>query len=420
MRFRRLLAISAVWAWTYALTGTFVGAWLWHHHSGLVIPIASDLIGFAVMAVLFEAMRRAPARIAPKTLLVCAYALSAANLGLLIGLGARIRHWFALVAGFSGLAIGLFWLALFVLASVLVPRKQIRTYQGLTGGLETAAGILGPLVAGWLIGHLGARTGYPVLFTAALFSTGAGLLIALSTPAPAASGAKLRAADPVPPGWPILMRGIGLLGLRDGLYLMVPSLVVYIGSQSAIRMGVFVAVEGAAQAVVFALLSGRSPHPFWSLYGGILNLAAAVLWAVRPNPITLFIFGAALSAAYPTFKVAWESWVLAAVERSGHRLPDRTRLTAAKERWLNAGRSLGLGLLAVTLVLAPRMEMLRAFLAGWSLIALYLGWLTTQRALSSPRHSQRRRDVRKHMAKAQPDRDPQHDDHQEQDQKRHH
>lgn len=361
------------------MASNFVGAWLWHIGTDLVSILRFYTVLFVVMTLGFAFASRLGRHIPSTRLMATGIVLNIIYLALLLALKTQARHYYGLLAALEGLSATFYWLALFVLASAWVNTDQSEWFNGITGTLEAVLGLVIPPLSGWIISRLPGLTGYRTIFAVALLSLLGSLFLIARAP-----GGSSRTPSPFsyplgtnPPGWRALGWSFGALGLRDGLYFFVPSLLLYILTGNAILLGIYLALQSVIEGAVFGLLS-RSPRKISRIHrlsiATAISLLALPMAFFRLTPSTLFGLGVLIALAYPPYKVALESSALTLIDRYSRTDSDRIRLTAAKEVWINGGRLLSLVFLLGIFALVPhfRLGEFRWIFALWSLVPVII------------------------------------------------
>lgn len=356
----RLFFITTGWTLAMYSASNFIGAWFWSIGTGLRPILLFYTILFVVMVALFGGASRIRGRISSPTMMLLGIVLNAAYLALLLLLKTKTRQYYIPLAALDGLSSGFYWLSLFVLASTWVKEGQASWYNSWTGAIEAVLGLIAPPLSGWVIQAIPGLNGYRTVFFVAFLSLlGCAWLVQAgrrdSVRAPVLpDGPAQRPERVTVPGWQRLSWSFWALGMRDGMYFFVPSLLVYIVTGSTVLLGAFAAMQAAIQGIVFwgltrtgGPLSGRTGM----LLATLISLSALGLLALPLNAAVLFVLGGVVAVSYPSFKVALETSALSAITRFGKTEQERTQLTGLKEVWINGGRLFSLVFLLVLLSL---------------------------------------------------------------------
>ena len=349
---RQLLLVDALWATAAALGATFADAYLWRLGSGWAAISVFNLWQFAAMAAAFPLAGYLAKRFDRVLPLRLAAAVVAGAFATLLLLGPAAPRFIALLGVLLGAGWGLYWLAFFVLGFDLTDRDNRDWFTGSAGVLEAAAALAVPPLAGVLAGRPG---GFRLLFGAALAVFAAVLLVSVRLSAPArrfvADGPKIPApGHPTAPGWWGVVAADAALGLRDGVYLFAPALLVFTVSGNPLELGAFVAACQAASLVANAA-AARFGRPRLRrrlvLAGAALGLAAAALLFEGTGIDWLWAFGVLAAAAQPLLKVPLEACTLDVIARGADPGQWRVERTVSKEIAVNLARVCSVGVLAL-------------------------------------------------------------------------
>lgn len=366
------------------LASNFVGAWFWDIGTGLRPILLFYALIFVMMVTSFGLASKIQGRISSPLLMTLGIVLNALYLALLLILKTKTREYFVPLALLDGLSSSFYWLSLFVLASSWVESGQAAWYNSWTGTIEAVLGLLAPVISGWVIRVLPGLAGYRTVFFIAFVSLLACSWLILTAyhrlPESQLPPDRPHASESTHvqiPGWRPLSWSFWALGMRDGLYFFVPSLLLFIVTDNTVLLGAFAAMQAAIEGLLFWALTR------WSgalaeekgLFGAMLvSLMALGLLAVPLTAGVLFLLGAVIAVSYPAFKVRLESAALTAITQVSRDDQDRVRLTGLKEVWINGGRLMSLLIVLgiVTLIRRPDLLVFRWILSLWSFVAVIL------------------------------------------------
>lgn len=376
----RLFMVVGLWSMAGSLISAFVSAWLWKIQTGLVPIILLNAILFTVMIGVFHWFPRWGANWDSRKLMGMGILFRVIYVSLLLILRTHARQWYPILGLTNGLAAGFYWLALFVLTSLWVSSERNDWYNGWMGVLETGFGVIMPAIAGYVIASMPGLSGYHLIFLVALILFSGAWTVIMTGP-PQKPDPRTDALPPLNPGpsWPYLLWSIWALGLRDGVFFLIPALLIYIITNSPVWLGLFTAGQAVIQSAEFYLLS-RWIRPAtrirWVLAAAVLSIvASAVLWWPM-SAGSIYLFGMLIAVAYPPCKVAVEAASLDLIGQSSHTVSDRMVLTGQKEVWINWGRLAGICLLlAVVWTMAGhRLLAIRYVLSVWGLTGPVIVW----------------------------------------------
>ncbi len=279
----------------------------------------------------------------PRRFMQWGIALMALFLLCVAGLRHTVRTWVDPLGMVAGLGYGSYWLGLYVAALGDTRAEDRDQFNGTVGTAEAFASLTGPLAGAALIRWAG---GFVTVFAASVAGLAPAWLMirGVGTPAPPAAAP----TQTMSPGWRPLMTCMASRGAYEGLLAVVPGLLLFETTGSAVQLGAFTSLL-AAMALVGSGWAGKvhgvaaRRHLAWA--GAGLIAAAGVVLVSLPRPLGLWGFGAAAGLAIPLQKVPLEAWSLDVIGPT----PYHHRATATKELVLNGSRALGLLLVAAML-----------------------------------------------------------------------
>ncbi len=383
---RRLLLVDALWAAAAALGATFTDAYLWRLGSGWAAISLFNLWQFAAMALAFPLAGYLAKRYDRVLPLRLAAAVVAGAFALLLLLGRDAAHWIAPLGLLLGAGWGCYWLAFFVLGFDLTDRSNRDWFTGSAGVLEAAAALAVPPLAGALADRPG---GFRLLFAGALAAFAAVLAVSARLSAPPPRGATAGHRPPwhaAGPGWWGVVAADAALGLRDGVYLFAPALLVFAASRDPLELGAFVTAAQAAGLLANAA-AARFGRPRFRrrlvLGGALLGLGAAALLAGAGGLDRLWAFGLLAAAAQPLVKVPLEACTLDVIARGADPALWRVERTTLKEVAVNLARAASVGALALVVgqagVAAVRIGLMAAAFAPLAAWYVLWRWVPTER-----------------------------------------
>ena len=367
--FVRRFLVLGLWEIATTAAASFTGAWLWRIHTPVNSVILYYLLWFGVMTGIFGvgALNRHP--VTAPTVRDLGLSVAVIYLGAFAALGSDSRGWVWALAGLTGLASGLYWLALYTQAAQTVRSAQGASYAVWLGVVETGAGIAVPPLAGLAIAAVPGLAGYRLIFLGSAVLVCAALVMSrIERPEPA----KPEQVDlrPATARWRLVLYSMAALGLRDGVLFFIPGYYLFVLTARPVLLGMYLALTAAVQTIAFWVY-GRRPWPPLSTLAASLAGGAA-LWLASPVP-GIFVLGLVTAATYPAFKVPLESHALAVIKDLSGSSGPAVRRTSAKELALNVGRVGGLATLWLAVVWSAHpIPVLRSLLIGWPAVAFIL------------------------------------------------
>jgi len=310
---RRLLGQMALWWLAFTLGGTFVHAFLYRSTSDPMVSVTYSLtsyVGYVLICPLGGLLLKRMDPLKVWRIGTTAYALVYTTF-LLVGTSAGQHP--VLLGLLNCVSLALYWPAHHLLIYRLTGASTRAQFTALSGFLMTLSGMVVPPVAGILVASAGVDWGYRTLFGGSL------LLFAASI----AASLKHGSLPVVPRGFmlieaskralqhPLWGRSIAmhiLLGIREGLLIFLPSLLVFIASGSEGALGSYTLLVNLLSTSAFYaagwVYRGRIRALPLSIAAGVLTVAPLLLWL--DNGLTsLLLFSAAGALATPFLSVAF-------------------------------------------------------------------------------------------------------------------
>jgi len=391
--------MSAIFSLSVGLSNTFVNIYLWKVDKSYTAIGWYNLAMYVFVPAAFVASGWiANRRYSVSTLRIgivlhaCFYLLA------LIG-GTVMARMPVFLGSVMGAAEGFYWYSFNFLSLRLTESNSRDRFYGQNGALVAVANMIAPVLSGILIAQedrFGPFNGYHVMFaiSLALF-----LLATLVT-------AKLR-SEPISgqlsivPGlklvrqapWRHLLLGCYIYGLREGVFLFLIGLLMYLATSSEVRLGEFLFLQNLLSFVAF-YFAGKFLKPanrLTVLGTGAVAMAMASLLFLRPiTTVVIVLYGVALALAFPVFIVPLQSMIfdtISALDKTGSQHDEQI---IAREIAENGGRVTGIAAFLVITAISSSTRTVASF-------ALVLGfvqvasWLVIRQGYQNRRGGGRRR-----------------------------
>ncbi|WP_374724592.1 MFS transporter [Calidifontibacillus erzurumensis] len=340
-----LLLISGLYSLSIALSNTFVNIYLWKH-SGDFKDIAFYNLAVVVMQPLTFILAGKWAKKIDRIIVLRlgVIFLSLFYLTVLLS-GEHASSFLLLLGGFLGIGYGFYWLAFNVLTFEITEPETRDFFNGFFGVLTSLTGMIGPILAGWIISSLKGLSGYTVIFSISLgLFFGAVLLSMLLKRRPAHgtySFWRIMKEQKNNQNWQNVLHASFFQGLREGSVLFVISIWVYITTNSEMALGAFGFVNSTV-AFVFYFLATKFIKPEHRLkailLGGVMLYLATILIIFDLTFQRFMIYAVLIAIAYPTLLVPYMSIIYDVIGKSWKAAEMRIEYIVVREVYLNAGR----------------------------------------------------------------------------------
>lgn len=373
-----LLVISGFFALSIGLSNTFVNIYLWKVDRSYTSIGWYNFAVYVMIPVAFVVAGFIGERRHPVLTLRLGVALHGVFYALVLAGGSTLARLPLIPGVVMGFAAGFYWLS-FNWLSLLLTRDSSRDrFYGLNGVVSATAGMAAPTVAGYVIGHedrLGGFTGYHVIFglSLALFAGATALSMKLHSKRMDGRlqlGVAVRAVRQNKM-WRLTLLGCGLYGLREGVFLFLIGLLIYVATGSEMELGEFLLLQNAILFVAFYFV-GRfttDRNRLWVIGTGALGMAATALLFTRPiTAASVIWYGALIAVFLPMFIVPLQGTVfnqISALDGSGEAFVEHI---IAREVVENLGRVVGIAAFLTVIAVRPTPRAI-----GW--FAVFLGFV---------------------------------------------
>lgn len=361
---RLLLGQMALWWLAFTLGGTFVHAFLYRSTSDPMVSVTYSLtsyLGYVLVCPLAGLLLKRMDPLKVWRIGTTAYAL-VYTIFLLVGTSAG--QYPILLGLLNCISLALYWPAHQLLIYRMTAPSSRAQFTALSGLLMTLAGMVVPPVAGMLVAKAGVDWGYRALFSCSLLLFGASIVASLRhgnlsvvpqrfVLVEAAKRAMLH------PMWWRSLTMHTLLGIREGLLIFLPSLLVFIASGSEGTLGSYTLLVNLLSTTAFYaagwVYRGRIRALPLSLTAGVLSLAPLLLWWDN-GLVSLMLFSAAGALATPFLSVAFGTQTVNLMQSDPVSREQPQEYQTMREMTLVGGRCLTI---AVFMWLAPEPNSLR-------------------------------------------------------------
>ena len=159
-----LLFIGGLYSLSIFLSNTFVNVYLWKQSGEYPTIAIYNLFVYIFQAITFTIAGKIAKKIDRVLVLrlgvIC---LSLFFLTVLI-IGEKASSFNFVLGSILGIGYGFYWLAFNVLTFEITEPETRDFFNGFLGVLQSVAGMIGPLLAGFIIAKMAANTGYTIIF----------------------------------------------------------------------------------------------------------------------------------------------------------------------------------------------------------------------------------------------------------------
>lgn len=284
-----LLVIGGLYSLSVALSNTFVNIYLWKQ-TGSYVDIALYNLSIVVLQPLTFILAGRWAKKIDRVIVlrIGVIFLSLFYLTVLIA-GTRAAAYLLLLGSLLGIGYGFYWLAFNVLTFEITEPETRDFFNGFLGTLSSFGGMIGPLAAGLIITNFEKFTGYTIVFGLSLGLFALAVVLSFFLKRRPAEGKyyfkRIIEERKRNENWRLITNAHFFQGLREGVFLFVISVFVYISTGSEMALGTFGLLNSGISFIAYFLASRYIKKNFRKkaiLIGGLLLYAAVliIVWEV--------------------------------------------------------------------------------------------------------------------------------------------
>ena len=340
-----LLMIGGLYSLSVALSNTFVNIYLWKQTGKY-----SDLALYNLAVVVLQPLTFILAgRWAKKIDRVIVLRIGVIFLALfylsVLMAGTKAASFLLLLGSLLGIGYGFYWLAYNVLTFEITEPETRDFFNGFLGILSSFGGMIGPIAAGIIITRFEKFTGYTIVFglSLALFALAVFLSFSLK-PRPAQGRycfKRILEERRQNENWRLVTNAHFFQGLREGTFLFVISVFVYISTGSEMALGTYGLLNSGISFIAYFLASRLIKKNFRKkaiLIGGLLLYAAVILIVWEVTYAKLLIYAGIIAIAYPLLLVPYISTTYDVIGLGWKAAEMRIEYIVVREIFLNIGR----------------------------------------------------------------------------------
>ena len=385
-----LLVVNGLFMTANALSGTFLGVYIWKASQNYLLLGWYTLLSHIVMAATFWVAGNIVKEGNKMLVLRLGIGASAVFYGTVLLLGTSAFRYVWLLGMINGLAVGLFWLAYNVVYFEATDASTRDRYNGLAGVVGSMVGIVVPWCSGFLLSHMTGDRGYRTIFMISLGIFVGGVLFSFLLRNRKTDGhyewaMPFRTLRSSSTPWRPVFGALAAQGLRESVFGVMIGLLVYIQTGSELKLGNYVLITSAVSFASF-FAAGKWLKPRWRsagmLVGSILITAVILALFFGVNYTTLLIFGIGVALFYPLYLIPMTSSVFDLIGQDEESARRRVEFVVLRELGLNVGRVAGMILFMITLSIskAPLVINILLLVVGSSPI---VSWMLMKARLTS-------------------------------------
>ncbi|MGO4543365.1 MFS transporter [Paenibacillus sp. 2TAB23] len=354
-----LLVVQALYGVANALSGTFVPVYLWKASQSYSLIGWFTMGQYVMSGLTFWVAGKWVKEHNKMNSLRAGIVLSGVFYCTVLLLGTQAKLYYVPLGLLNGMALGFFWIAFNVVYFEVTDPDNRDRYNGWAGLLGSAAGIVAPWVSGLLITSMQGEKGYRLIFTISLVIFAISVVLSFWLKKRHAEGSyswlhgwrQLRQkGNP----WRRMFPAIAAQGVREGVFMFLVGLTVYVATQNESKLGTFSLITSLVALVSFWLVGKRlnQNNRKRAMLLGAVMIGIVILplfWKVTYG--TLLMFGIGTSLFMPFYIIPMTSRVFDLIGQSEESAREREEFIVLREAGLVLGRVIGLSSYLIVLPL---------------------------------------------------------------------
>ncbi|WP_338750121.1 MFS transporter [Bacillus sp. FJAT-52991] len=340
-----LLIIGGLYSLSVALSNTFVNIYLWKQ-SGQFIDLA--IYNLSVVAIQPIAFFIA-GKCAKKVDRVIVLRIGITILGIfylaVLAFSEQASNWLILLGILLGAGYGFYWLAFNVLTFEITEPDTRDFFNGFMGTLFSTGGMIGPILAGFIISRFASGTGYFIVFGLSLGGFIIAVLFSFFLKRRRAEGRFLLLPVWEERKWNVDWRRITTAhffqGLREGVFVFIISVFVFLATNSELALGMYGLVYSGISFISYTLAAKVIKKEYRKqviFTGGVMLFLSLFIIMPEPTYARLLIYAAVIAVAYPFLLVPYLSMTYDVIGQGKEAAERRIEYIVLREIFLNVGR----------------------------------------------------------------------------------
>ncbi|KAF0994496.1 MFS transporter [Geobacillus sp. TFV-3] len=375
-----LLCIGGFYALGVSLSNTFVNIYVWKQTGDFRDLALYNLAIVTMQPLTFIFAGRLAKQIDRILVLRLGVSCLAVFFVTVLLVGSRAHQYLLFLGALLGVGYGFYWLAFNVLTFEITEPETRDFFNGFFGVLTSSAGMIGPIAAGYIISSFTGAKGYRFIFSLSLCLFLVAVLLSFFLKRRAAAGKylfiRILKERNENRNWRLITNAHFFQGLREGTFVFIISVLVYITSGSEWALGKFGLVNSFTSFVAYYAVSRLIKREYRMkaiLLGGALLYGAIFLIVFHPTYPRLILYAITIAIAYPLLLVPYSSLTFDVIGKSWKSAEARVEYIVVRELFLNAGRVTSIFAFLTAVALFGEEAGIRAlmFVCGAGHLAIY-------------------------------------------------
>lgn len=340
-----LLIIGGLYNLSVALSNTFVNVYLWKQSQSFFELGIYNITTVIVQPLVFIFAGKLVKVIDRVFILKLGVIFLALFYMAVLYTGEQASEHIIILGSILGIGYGFFWLAYNLLTFEITDPENRDFFNGFSGIMTSIGGMVGPFLAGYIITHTVGNKGYSFIFTVSMFFFGVAVILSFFFSRRHAHGTyhfwRIIQERKKNENWRRITTAHICQGLREGTFLFVISVFLFISTGSESALGTFGLLNSGIGLFTYYAASRFIKKEYRNqaiLIGavGLLISIFLVIWDV--TYIKLLIYGVSIAIFYPMLLVPYYSLTYDVIGQSWKAAEMRVEYIVVREVFLNIGR----------------------------------------------------------------------------------
>ncbi|WP_141431565.1 MFS transporter [Bacillus sp. 03113] len=340
-----LLLIGGLYSVSVALSNTFVNIYLWKQSGEFKDLGIYNLAVVVAQPLTFILAGRWAKKIDRVIVLRVGVIFLAIFYLTVLLIGSNASNYLILLGGLLGVGYGFYWLAFNVLTFEVTEPETRDFFNGFLGILSSIGGMIGPILAGYIISRMENFSGYSIVFGLSLALFLLAVISSFFLKRRPARGkywfTRILHERKENENWRLITNAHFFQGLREGTFAFIISVFVFISTGSEMALGTFGLINSAVSFIAYYLVTRiikNNQRKKAILLGGIILYLAIFLIVFKVTYNGLLVYAASIAIAYPLLLVPYLSMTYDVIGRGWKAAEMRIEYIVVREIYLNLGR----------------------------------------------------------------------------------
>lgn len=340
-----LLTIGGLYTLAISLSNTFVNIYIWKQTKDFLNIGMYNLAVVVAQPITFAFAGKLAKNVDRIIILRLGVSALAAFFITVLWTGTHTSQYILLIGSMLGIGYGFYWLAFNLLTFEITEPETRDFFNGFLGLLTSLAGMIGPILAGYVISHMKRWNGYTFIFILSLTLFTIAIVMSFFLSRRECEGKyelmKIIQERRHNRNWNRVTLAHFFQGLREGTFVFVISVYVYITTGSELAIGKFGLVSSGISFLCYYLATRLIKDTYRKkaiLLGGLLLYAGVYLVIIDVTYQKLLIYAACIAVAYPILLVPYMSMTYDVIGKARQAKELRVEYIVVRELFLNIGR----------------------------------------------------------------------------------